>query len=108
MGRSGYCCSLSDDDHKKCPDAIEDTGACDCPCHLDQEEDVEVSRIRTAQTSVGKINLASPSQDYEQAGATHPCLACGTDIHRVPGGAGPTWVHVATSLVFCTTNKEER
>jgi hypothetical protein len=62
MGRSGYCCSLSDDDHKKCPDAIEDTGACDCPCHLDQEEDVEVSRIRTAQTSVGKIKL--PPVDY--------------------------------------------
>lgn len=50
----------------------------------------------------GRVLLASPSEDYAASGAEHPCLACGTNIHVVPGSTGPVWAHTATGFLFCT------
>lgn len=44
---------------------------------------------------------ATPSQDYAASGTVHPCLLCGHDIKRVPGGQGSTWVHADTGTVVC-------
>lgn len=31
---TGYCVTGH---HERCPDSIEDTFTCSCPCHIDQE-----------------------------------------------------------------------
>lgn len=31
--------------------------------------------------------------------AQQPCAVCWQEVKRVPGGSGPTWVHVATGAV---------
>lgn len=30
---TGYCAT---DDHANCPDTLEDTYSCTCPCHIDE------------------------------------------------------------------------
>jgi hypothetical protein len=53
-----------------------------------------------------EISKATPSADYEASGAVHPCLVCGRDIKRVPGGQGPVWIHVDSGVV-CASPKSD-
>lgn len=56
--------------------------------------------------AAAEITRATPSADFEASGTVHPCLACGHDMKKVPGGQGPTWVHVDTGVTVCTSAKE--
>lgn len=43
---------------------------------------------------------AEPEMLSDTTHAARPlCKHCGDDIHRVPGGQGPTWVHTSTGTV---------
>ncbi len=48
-----------------------------------------------------QIHKAEPNETarLKSAGEYIPCRHCGEAIKRVPGGQGPTWVHVATGAV---------
>jgi hypothetical protein len=51
----------------------------------------------TTNIRVHKATPVLPSSLTDREAAV--CSLCGQDIHRVPGGDGPTWVHTATGAV---------
>lgn len=45
------------------------------------------------------IHKAQADAEHAQSGNPGQCVPCGADIHRVPGGSGPVWVHTRTGMV---------
>jgi hypothetical protein len=60
--------------------------------------------IRDGWVRIGKGASAAPSvhkatPEPNPAFGVSTCIHCYTDIKRVPGGRGPTWVHTETGAV---------
>jgi hypothetical protein len=68
---------------------------------FDHGDPLPEAEAKARRAHLEQPSKATPSQDYAESGAVHPCLLCGHDVKRVPGGQGPVWVHADTGTVVC-------
>jgi len=45
------------------------------------------------------VDLHKAAPDGPGTHGVSVCAHCGTNVHRVPGGSGPVWVHTDTGFV---------